>query len=152
MHALVPGLLTNLLTNESNRDLTDWDCPVWQPRPRSWLRSSARAVLALRLAVADTEEVTGSIPVSPTSNTLIGSRSPQPSSVRQPVSRGPVTTLDGRSSKCVQPHILDLSTSNSAPGEDGSKPCSISSGPPPGFATTTTRGSPRGRPRRRSRR
>jgi hypothetical protein len=26
----------------------------------------------------------------------------------------------------VQPHIMDLSTSNSAPGEDGSKPCSIS--------------------------
>ena len=28
--------------------------------------------------------------------------------------------------RLVQPHIMDLSTSNSAPGEDGSKPCSIS--------------------------
>ena len=28
--------------------------------------------------------------------------------------------------RLVQPHIPDLSTSNSAPGEDGSKPCSIS--------------------------
>ena len=28
--------------------------------------------------------------------------------------------------RLVQRHIMDLSTSNSAPGEDGSKPCSIS--------------------------
>ena len=31
-----------------------------------------------------------------------------------------------RSSGLVQRHIVDLSTSNSAPGEEGSKPCSIS--------------------------
>jgi hypothetical protein len=32
----------------------------------------------------------------------------------------------GDSPGLVQPHSRDLSTSNSAPGEDGSKPCSIS--------------------------
>ena len=45
----------------------------------------------------------------------------------------PIRLLRPLSAECprailglVQPHIMDLSTSNSAPGEDGSKPCSIS--------------------------
>jgi hypothetical protein len=39
---------------------------------------------------------------------------------------GPCRARRARGSCGPQSHIMDLSTSNSAPGEDGSKPCSIS--------------------------